>query len=167
MSDLLPSREQVKYDQEFRKSHLEEHRNKRVEQALKDFTKVITDKESVTPPEIIAVPGNVVYQVSDGATDIATYRPIEEIIYINSENPLMFNMLHETKHHIDYKKRGIAHLEEGLKCRDEGIPYEFCPSEKRAHRFSIDKLVEYIDDWGEKVEPVVGKGKILPPPPEL
>ena len=159
----LPSPEQVKRDQEFRKGFLEEHRDKRVEQALKDFTKVITDKESVPPPEIIAVPGNVVFQVSEGMTKIATYRPVEEIIYINSENPLMFNVLHEAKHHVDYKKRGIAHLMEGLKCREEGIPYEACPNEKRAHRFAVENVVEYIDEWKEKVEPIVGKRKIFPP----
>ena len=104
------------------------------------------------------------FQISDGTTKIATYRPIEEIIYINSENPLMFHMLHETKHHIDYKKGGMANLDEVLRCRDEGIPFHSCPTEKRAHRFAIEKLVEYIDYWEEKVEPVVGKGKILPPP---
>ena len=159
----LPSPEQVKKRHEFRKKVFEEYRDKKLEQALKDFTKVITDKESVTPPEIIAVPRDVMYQISDGTTKIATYKPIEEIIYINSDNPLMFNMLHEAKHHIDYKKRGMTHLMESLKCRDEGIPYAACPTEKRAHRFAIDNIVTYIDDWTEKVEPVVGERKILPP----
>jgi len=159
----LPSPEQLKKRHEFRKKVFEEYRDKKLEQTLKDFTKVITDKESVTPPEIIAVPENILFQISDGTTKIATYKPIEEIIYINSENPLMFHMLHETKHHIDYKKRGMAHLDEVLKCRDEGIPFAVCPTEKRAHRFAIVNIVEYIDDWKEKVEPIVGTGKILPP----
>ena len=155
----LPSPEQVKKRHEFRKKVYEEYRDKKLEQALKDFTKVITDKESVTPPEIIAVPGDVVFQISDGMTKIATYRPVDEIIYINNENPLMFNMLHETKHHIDYKKRGMAHLMESLKCREEGIPYAACPTEKRAHRFAMENVVEYFGDWTEKVEPIVRKRK--------
>jgi len=160
-----PSSEQVKERQDLHKDLLEKERDKRLEQALKAFTKTITDNESVSSPEIIAVPRGIMIQITDGSTDVAAYSPRSEVIYVNSENPhpLMFSMLHEAKHHIDYKKRGMAYLTEVLKCRDEGIPHDGCPPEKRANQFAIENVVKYIDDWKEKVEPVVGKVKILPP----
>jgi len=144
------------------KQYMEPIRNKRLEQALNDFASEVCRKEGVSPPDIVAIPEKHLFVASDGETKVAQYRPCGQGILFNSELPYLFNLAHELAHHIEYKKIGEKRFEEKLKCIEEGIPWEACPTEKRANKAAIKLTVENIDLWKEKVEPLVGKGKIFP-----
>ena len=52
-------------------------------------------------------------------------------------------------------------MAEKLKCRYEGIPYEVCPTEKRARKFASKCVARYMEEWEKKVEPVIGEKRIL------
>jgi len=148
---------------EYLRKTLADLRDFKVEDALKEFAREFCEKEGVKPPnEIFAVPRDIVFVVTDGETDVASYRPCGEYMYVNKDEPYLFILLHELAHHVEYKKREEEHLKEILECREKGLRGRECPPERRAMELAKERFVEAIDLWEKKVEPVVGKGKIIP-----
>jgi len=143
--------------------YIEGLRDKGKEAVIKDFVKAVCEAEDVSPPEVVVVPGDVILQISGGESRIGTYSHGMKTIFISSEKPYMWHVLHELKHHLEYERRGREVFEEIERYMTvELIPVYEWPMEKRARKYAKEGVVKYLDLWKRLVEPVVGKGKILP-----
>jgi DNA-directed RNA polymerase subunit RPC12/RpoP len=141
---------------------LERFRDRSLEKPLKKFVDEVCEQEGVEPPEIVVVPREVVSVLSDGTTSDATYKPGVEIVAMSPETVYMMNVLHELGHHIDWKRRGMQHLIESEEALKKGLKWEERPTELKARQFAKEGVTKYIALWKQKVEPYIGKGKILP-----
>jgi len=130
-------------DKKWRKLEIENKVSEVINDISKDY--------NVPPPEVIVVPSNYILQVSDGETDIATYKPAIQRIYISPDMTL-FDLCHEMGHHIENVKREKAGKhEKGMEewRRSQEIPWEERQSEKRAETFALHCTVKYKDEWAK------------------
>jgi len=134
-------------------------RYREIERALAEFAKRVCEKEGVRPPNIRVVPEDILLQITDGVPAAASYGPLSETISIGRKHVNLYTFAHELHHHIDYCRRGPEHIREILETK--ALDWEQQPSERKARQFAIE-CMKYISDWKQLVEPVVGKGKILP-----
>lgn len=136
--------------------HLQEHRSPVMEEKLRQFAELVCKDENVEPPEIIAVPSTVIIQLSDGETNVATYRGYLETIYVSTDAISLFVMCHELYHHISLKRKGLESLVEIHNCKDKGVPWAECPSEIAARDYCAECIRKYIEDWKRIVTPKLG-----------
>jgi len=121
------------------------------EKKLSKVVEQISSDYDVRPPEIAVVPDYYVLQVSDGETDLATYKPALHRIYISPDLTL-FDLCHEMAHHIEnvYREKEGT-VEKGVEewQRSQKEPWEQQPAEKRAENFALHCTVKYKGIWSE------------------
>jgi len=135
-------------------------RDRDMEQKFMQIAEKISRDEGAPPPEIVVVPDFYVAQVSDGGSDLATYKSAIQRIYIEP-NAVLFDLCHEMGHHINaVKEIREGTVEEGLKEWRESMskPWSERKREKNAEDFALHCTVKYRDDWAK----LFGEGRFMP-----
>ncbi len=129
----------------------ERYRDHEMEDKITKVVREISRDEDVPLPQLAVVPENYMIQVSEGETDLATYKPAIQRIY-TSPDLTLYDLCHEMAHHREAVRREREDtVEEGVEewRESQQKPWAERPAEKRAEHWALHCTVEYRDTWEE------------------